>query len=129
MPRSPTPRPTNAELAILGVLWRLGPSTVRTVCDALNRERPTGYTTALKLMQIMCDKGLVTRDESGQSHVYSARHSEQHTQRLLIRDLLDRAFEGSARKLVLGALSARQVSPADLTEIRKLLDRIEGAKS
>jgi len=124
--RSPTPRPTDAELAILRVLWRHGPSTVRAVCNVLNRDRPTGYTTALKLIQIMFDKGLVTRDDSEQSHVYSVRHSEQHTQRLLVRDLLDRAFGGSARKLILGALSARQVSPDDLSEIRKLLDRMEG---
>ena len=119
-------RPTDAELAILRVLWDRGPSTVRAVCDAINRERPTGYTTVLKLMQIMHEKGLVSRDERPQSHIYQARHGEQQTQRLLLRDLLDRAFGGSMRKLVLGALSAKKVSAADLAAIRSLLNQMEG---
>jgi len=121
-------RPTDAELAILSVLWAQGPSTVRTVCDALGRERQdrvVGYTTILKLLQIMHEKGLVTRDERQQSHVYRAKHSEQHTQRLLVRDLADRAFGGSVRKLVLGALSDRNVSASDMDRILKLLEQIE----
>ena len=126
MARSVSRRPTDAELAILGVLWERGPSTVRAVCEQLNRVRPTGYTTVLKLMQIMADKGLVSRDERQQSHVYAARRSERQTQKLLLRDLLERAFGGSAQKLVLGALSAKSVSPAELAEIRKALDQIEG---
>lgn len=126
MARNASTRPTDSELAILRVLWDRGPSTVRQVCDELNRTRPTGYTTVLKLMQIMLDKDLLVRDERQQSHVYSARHGEQQTQKLLIRDLLDRAFGGSARRLILGALSAKKVSPQELAEIRKMLDQLEG---
>jgi predicted transcriptional regulator len=126
LPRSPSPRPTDAELAILRVLWQLGPSTVREVCETLNRARPTGYTTALKLMQIMHGKGHLLRDERGQTHVYSARQSQTKTQKLLIRDLLDRAFDGSARRLILGALSAKKVPPEELRQIRKILDQLEG---
>lgn len=129
MARNRTPRPTDSELAILRVLWQRGPSTVRQIFDQLNRDRTTGYTTVLKLMQIMHEKGLLDRDERQQSHVYAARQSAQHTQRLLVRDLLDRGFGGSARQLILGALSARRVSPEDLSEIRKLLDQLEGDKS
>jgi predicted transcriptional regulator len=124
--RSMTPRPTDAELAILRVLWGRGPSTVREVCGELNRGRRTGYTTALKLMQIMHEKGYVVRDERNQSHVYSARETEGQTQKLLIRDLVDRAFGGSARRLILGALSAKKVSAEELREIRTLLDELEG---
>lgn len=108
------------------VLWRRGASTVREVCDELNRDRPTGYTTALKLMQIMLDKDWVLRDERNQSHIYSAKQSEGQTQKLLIRDLADRAFGGSARRLILGALSAKKVSAEELREIRNLLDKLEG---
>src|SRR4051794_13068715 len=102
------PRPTDAELAILRVLWRRGPSTVRHVHEALadTRETETGYTTTLKLMQIMADKGLVTRNETARTHVYSAKAGEQQTQQQLVRDLVDRAFGGSAAALVLRALSA-----------------------
>jgi predicted transcriptional regulator len=121
-----TRRPTDSELAILRVLWERGPSTVRDVFERLNRTKPTGYTTVLKLMQIMLDKGLVTRDESRHSHVYEARHSEQKTQKLLIRDLLERAFGGSAPRLIMGALSAKKVSPDELMQIRQLLDQLEG---
>jgi len=124
--RNASTRPTDSELAILRVLWDRGPSTVRQVCDELNRSRPTGYTTVLKLMQIMLDKELLARDERQQSHVYCARHGEQQTQKLLIRDLVDRAFGGSARRLILGALSARKVSSHELAEIREMLDQLEG---
>lgn len=116
------PRPTDAELAILRVLWTRGPSTVRQVLDALNEERPTGYTTALKLLQIMTEKRLVARDESDRTHVYEARLTEAQTQRQLVDDLLDRAFGGSAMQLVMRALDGRQTSSADLAEIRRLLD-------
>ena len=126
MARPTLPRPTDAELAILRVLWDRGPSTVREVCQQLNRSRPTGYTTALKLMQIMHEKGHLLRDERVQTHIYSARQSESQTQKLLVRDLLDRAFNGSARRLILGALSAKKVSPEELREIRKILDKLEG---
>lgn len=116
------PRPTDAELAILRVLWTRGPSTVRQVLDALNGERATGYTTVLKLLQIMTDKQLVARDESDRTHVYQARFSEADTQRQLVDDLADRAFGGSAMQLVMRALDGRQTSQADLAEIRRLLD-------
>jgi predicted transcriptional regulator len=120
------PRPTPAELEILRSLWQLGPSTVREVQERLELERPTGYTTVLKLMQIMTDKGLVRRDESARAHVYAAAIPEEATQKQLVRDLVDRAFGGSASQLVLHALSARQTSPRDLQRIRALLDEIEG---
>jgi BlaI family penicillinase repressor len=116
------PKPTDAELAILRVLWDRGPSTVRQVHDVLLRERPTAYTTALKLLQIMTEKGLVRRDETDRTHVYYARLSEEQTQRQLVRDLLDRAFGGSASKLVMQALAARRASPEELGEIRKLIE-------
>src|ERR671923_111241 len=116
------PRPTDAELAILRVLWERGPSTVRQVHEALGRERPTAYTTALKMLQIMTEKGLVRRDESDRSHVYQARLSEEQTQRQLVRDLLDRAFGGSASKLVMQALASRRASPDELREIRQAID-------
>jgi predicted transcriptional regulator len=117
-----TPRPTDAELAILRVLWDRGPSTVRQVHDVLGRDRPTAYTTALKLLQIMAEKGLVTRDERERTHIYQARVGEEQTQRQLVRDLLDRAFGGSSSKLVMQALAARRASAEELGEIRRLLD-------
>ena len=120
------PRPTDAELSILRVLWTLGPSTVRDVHEQLNRRAPTGYTTVLKLLQIMIEKGLVVRDETERAHIYEARLSEQKTQRQLLGDLADRAFGGSAAKLVMQALSGRKTSAEDLSAIRDLLDRLEG---
>ena len=116
------PRPTDSELAILTILWERGPSTVRQVHEALADERDTGYTTTLKLMQIMADKGLVTRNESARTHVYAAMASEEQTQRQLVKDLVDRAFGGSAAALVLQALNAEGATPAELREIRKLID-------
>ena len=124
----PIPRPTDAELSILRVLWERGPSTVREVHDVLSRTQASGYTTILKLMQIMTEKGLVVRDESERAHVYEARHSEQRTQRQIIADLVERAFGGSSAKLVMQALSGRKASAAELSEIRELLDRLEGDK-
>lgn len=115
------PRPTEAELAILTVLWERGPSTVRQVHEALADTRETGYTTTLKLMQIMADKGLVKRNETARTHVYSAVAGEEQTQRVLVKDLVDRAFGGSAAALVLRALS-EGTSDEELREIRKLID-------
>lgn len=121
----PTPRPTDAELAILRVLWERGPSTVREVHDLLSVSHDSGYTTVLKLMQIMTDKGLVDRDESQRAHVYTSRLGEQRTQRQLLGDLMDRAFGGSPTKLVMQALSASKASAEDLTVIRRMLDQLE----
>ncbi len=122
MAKPTTPRPTDAELAILRVLWTRGASTVRQVHDVLLRERPTAYTTALKLMQIMTEKGLVRRDERDRTHIYHARLTEEQTQRQLVRDLLDRAFGGSASKLVMQALASKRATAEELGEIRKLID-------
>lgn len=121
-----SPRPTDAELAILNVLWAQGACTVRDVHERLSQERDMGYTTVLKLMQIMFDKGLVTRDDSQRSHVYKARQKEQTTQRMLITDLLARAFGGSTEKLVMQALAAKKASKDELAQIRRLLDELEG---
>ena len=120
------PRPTDAELSILKVLWDRGPSTVRQVYDALNEQRPTGYTTALKLLQIMAEKKLVTRDESDRTHIYRTRSSQTETQQQLVDDLLDRAFGGSAMSLVMQALSGRTASAEELAEVRRLLDEKQG---
>ncbi len=120
------PRPTDAELAILRVLWRRGASTVKEVHDELTRRAPAAYTTTLKQLQIMAEKGLVSRDESQRAHLYTARLPEEQTQNQLVRDLLDRAFEGSASRLVLRALSSRPASAEELAEIRHLLDQLEG---
>jgi BlaI family transcriptional regulator, penicillinase repressor len=116
------PRPTDAELAILGVLWTRGASTVRQVHEALADTRDTGYTTTLKLMQIMAEKGLVKRNETARTHVYSAVAGEEQTQQQLVKDLVDRAFGGSAAQLVLRALSAEGATDAEVKEIRKLID-------
>jgi predicted transcriptional regulator len=115
------PRPTDSELAILRVLWDRGPSTVRVVHEALVDSRDTGYTTTLKLMQIMADKGLVTRDATERTHVYAARLTQDQTQRQLIADLVQRAFGGSAAALVQQALSAQPTSPDELKKIQKLI--------
>jgi predicted transcriptional regulator len=115
------PRPTDSELAILRVLWDRGPSTVRAVHEALVDSRDTGYTTTLKLMQIMADKGLVTRDATERTHVYTARLTQDQTQRQLVADLVQRAFGGSAAALVQQALSAQPTSPDELKKIQKLI--------
>jgi len=126
MKNSTLPKPTDSELAILRVLWRLGPATVRAVHAELSRVQETGYTTVLKMLQIMTEKGLVKRDEAERSHVYQPTCSEQQVQRQLVGHLLERAFGGSAQKLVLQALAAKKSSPDELAEIRKLLDKMEG---
>ena len=120
------PKPTEAELAILQVLWERGPSTVRLVQDQLAASRGTGYTTSLKLMQIMFDKGLLHRDDSNRSHVYSAATSREKTQRQIVGQMLDQVFEGSAQQLILQALSAKKSSRAERDEIRKLIDKLDG---
>ena len=124
-PNQQTPRPTDAELEILTVLWSRGPSTVRDVHEAIFRHKPTQYTTILKLLQIMAEKGLVRRDEKQRAHVYEAGRPREWTQRQLAGDLLQRAFAGSAKSLLLGALSARKATKEELAELRQLLDEFE----
>ena len=121
MKKSPAPRPTEAELAILRVLWERGPSTVRQVHDVLAPERESGYTTTLKFMQLMTGKGMLERHEDGRIHLYRAAYPAEATQQRLIVDLLERAFGGSSVKLVIQALTAKPVSAEELREIRKLL--------
>jgi BlaI family penicillinase repressor len=116
------PRPTDGELEILRVLWQRGDSTVRDVYDALSKTRPLGYTTVLKMMQIMADKGLVSRDEDQRAHVYSVRVPQEQTQRQMVRDLLRSAFNDSASQLVMQALASRKTSSKELAQIRQLLD-------
>jgi BlaI family transcriptional regulator, penicillinase repressor len=118
-------RPTEAELEILTVLWSRGPSTVRDVHEAIARRKPTQYTTVLKMLQIMVEKRLVERNEEARAHVYQASRPREWTQRQIAGDLLERAFGGSAKSLVVGALSARKTSKEELAEIRKLLDEYE----
>ncbi len=117
--KDPRRKPTDAELGILRVLWSRGPSTVRQVAEVLGRE--AGYTTVLKLLQIMTEKRLVVRDEAERTHVYEAAYTQDQTQRQLVTDLLDRVFDGSAAQLVLQALATNKTSPEELDEIRKLL--------
>jgi len=126
MARGKSSRPTDRELTILRILWDNGPSTVRQVNEMMNKDENTGYTTTLKLMQIMAEKGLLVRDESQRQHVYSPALSEEKAQKQLVGDLLERAFSGSAEKLVMRALSAKKVSLKELARIRKLLDELEG---
>ena len=121
-------KPTVAELEILGVLWRLGKATVRQVHTELQKAKPTGYTTALKLMQIMVEKGLVVRDESERTHVYRPAMKRKVAQRRLVADLVDRAFGGSAAELVLQALSHKRASREEIAEIRRMLDEYEGGR-
>jgi predicted transcriptional regulator len=126
MPNQPyDPQPTDAELDILGVLWERGPSTVREVHSVLNKRRDTGYTTVLKFLQIMFEKRLVTRDESNRAHVYEAVASREATEKGLVETFVDKAFGGSASKLVLRALASRPASADELAEIRALIKKLE----
>jgi len=119
------PRPTDAELEILTVLWSRGPGTVREIHEVITRRKPAQYTTVLKMLQIMAEKGLVRRDEKQRAHIYEAASSRERTQKQLAADLLQRAFNGSAARLMQGALSARKASRAELAELRKMLDEHE----
>ena len=119
-------QPTDAELAILQVIWDREPCTVRDVHEVFGQSRNTGYTTTLKLMQVMAEKGLVTRDESRRTHIYRANRNQDCTQLQLVRNLLDRAFDGSAKQLIMQALSVKKASTKELAEIRQLLDSLEG---
>jgi BlaI family transcriptional regulator, penicillinase repressor len=119
------PKPTAAELEILHVLWEKGPSTVRDVCDVMSRSKPTGYTTVLKLLQIMTAKGMVVRDENERAHVYDAIQPAESTKRQLVSDLVQRAFSGSASQLMMHALAGKKTSPQEIEEIRRMLDAFE----
>lgn len=125
---NPLPRPTEGELELLRVLWERGPSTVREIHEALSDAKETGYTTTLKILQKMAEKGLVHRDESAKSHIYSAAIEAEKTQRQLVRDLLQKAFGGAPGKLVLQALSEKRASKEELAEIRRLLDQLQKTK-
>ena len=124
--KPPAPLPTDAELDILAALWRLGPSTVREVHEALGKQ--SGYTTTLKQMQLMTEKGLLVRAERFGSHVYEASIPKEQTQQQIAGDLLKRAFGGSARSLVMGALAAQPASREELNEIRSMLDSFDKQK-
>jgi BlaI family penicillinase repressor len=126
MAKTFTHRPTKLELAILGVLWQDGPGTVREVLARLNKTQDAGYTTVLKMLQIMTDKQLVVRDETTRPQVYRAKNSREKTQRQLLKDLMQRAFGGSVRTLVMQAISTKKSSPEDLEAMERLLDRFEG---
>ena len=126
MARRKNSRPTDRELTILRILWDNGPSTVRDVNEAMNEDENTGYTTTLKLMQIMAEKGLVLRDDSRFKHVYRPALTEEKAQKQLVGDLLDRAFSGSAETLVMRALSAKKVSAKELASIKKMINEFEG---
>ncbi len=120
-------KPTDAELAILRVLWARGPSTVRQIAEVMSDAgRQTGYTTVLKLLQIMTEKGIVVRDESARTHIYAPASTQDQTQRQMVTDLLDRVFDGSAAQLVMQALAAKKTTPEELAEIRKLLNKPRG---
>ncbi len=125
MKKKETPRPTEAELEILQVLWQSGPATVRLVNDRLNEKRPVGYTTTLKMMQIMHDKGLLRRDERQRSHLYSPVIKERETQQILLNRFLESAFGGSAARLVMQALGNHQASREEIARIRAFLDQLE----
>jgi BlaI family penicillinase repressor len=124
MPKAP-PKPTDSELEILQVLWQDGPATVRTVNEQLSKNREVGYTTTLKIMQLMLEKGLVQRDDEGRSHIYRAAVREQDTQGLLLDRFVEATFGGSALKLVMQALGHRRTSSDELAQIRRLLNDIE----
>ena len=125
MPKPKQPRPTDAELQILRVLWQRGASTVREVYETISKTKPTGYTTVLKFMQIMAEKGLVRRDEEQRAHVYTARVPQEQTQQQMVRDLLRRVFNDSPDQLMMQALASKKASPDELAEIRRLLDEFE----
>ncbi|MGA8263212.1 MAG: BlaI/MecI/CopY family transcriptional regulator [Ignavibacteriaceae bacterium] len=128
MKKRSVPKPTKAELEILQILWGSGPSTVRFINDKMNQKKDVGYTTTLKIMQIMVEKNLLTRDEKNKSHIYSAVYKRDETQKVLLDKFLESAFGGSASRLVMQALGNRKTSKREIEEIRNFLDKIEGGK-
>jgi len=129
MENLPPLKPTEAELEILQLLWQHGPTTVRFINDELNKSKEVGYTTTLKIMQLMTEKNMVHRDETNRSHVYEAVLKEEATQKHLLDRFLDSTFRGSATKLVMQALGSHKTTPAELEEIRKFLSNLEGDKN
>jgi BlaI family transcriptional regulator, penicillinase repressor len=129
MPRSPSRQPNDVELDILRAIWNRKSCTVREVHEALQGERKTGYTSTLKMMQVMCEKGLLKRDDSQRPQVYRPAVPEAQTQKKIVRDLVQRVFGGSARKLVMQAVQSHKITREELAEIRKMLDQLEGGKS
>lgn len=123
MPRKPSSTPTEVELTILQAVWRLGVATVRQIHDALSPQRPTGLSTTLKMVQVMTDKGLLVRDDSKRPQVYRAKHSQEQTQLQLVDDLIQRGFGGSAHKLVMSAVAAKRVTPQELNQIKRLIEK------
>jgi predicted transcriptional regulator len=128
MKKKTSPKPTEAELEILQILWQSGPATVRFVNDKLNFKKEVGYTTTLKIMQLMVEKKLLTRDKGNKSHIYSVAFKKDETQKVLLDKFLESAFGGSASKLVMQALGNRKTSKKEIEEIRKFLDTIEGGR-
>jgi predicted transcriptional regulator len=128
MPRNPSSQPNDVELAILGVVWNRKACSVREVHEALQAERDTGYTSTLKMMQVMCEKGLLKRDDSQRPQLYRPAIPEEQTQKKIVRDLVQKVFGGSARKLVMQAVQSHKISREELAEIRNLLDQLEGGK-
>ena len=126
MPRKPSRQPTDVELAILQGLWEAGPSSVREVHDLLKKGRKVGYSTTLKMMQVMHDKGLLLRDDSARPQKYRPARTREKTQAGLLDDLVDKAFGGAASRLLVQALSDNRVSPEELAEIKRLIERLEG---
>lgn len=118
-------KPTDSELEILHILWEKSPCTVREVNDALNQKQETGYTTTLKFMQIMFEKGLVTREKSGKTHLYTAAVTEEQTQSQMLDRFIDKVFKGSAARLMMQALGSKKASPSEVEELRKMLDHLE----
>ena len=125
MARTKAQGPTEKELAILKVLWQRGPSTVRQVNDEINKQQETGYTTTLKLMQIMTEKALLVRDDSVFKHIYKPLISAESTEKQIVGDMLEKVFSGSAERMVMRALAAKQVTAEELRKIRQLLDKME----
>jgi predicted transcriptional regulator len=124
----PAPKPTEAEIEILQILWQHGPCTVRYVNDLLNQKKEVGYTTTLKIMQIMSEKGLVKRNEQNRTHIYEAHVNEEATQKHMLDKFLDLAFRGSASKLVMQALGNHKATREELEQIKQLIDKIEGGE-
>lgn len=129
MKKEKIPKPTGAELEILQILWKNGPSTVRFVNDKLNEKKRVGYTTTLKIMQLMIEKKILTRDEKRKSHIYTPAIKENETQKFLLERFLNSAFGGSAAKLVMQALGDHRASKEEIARIRELLDTMEGGKN